>query len=147
MDHQILNQIVQFNLMFKQYDDIYRSAAKKFDIPELALWILYALREKPDCTQKDLVNLLVQPKQSMHTALKGLVKDGYVTLEYQKSDRRSKLIRLTEKGGGLAEQTADQIVEAENRAFSTLTEEERETFLHLFQRLSSAVREEMEKLK
>ena len=49
MDESVQRQIVQFNFLFKQYDDIYRSAAKKFDIPELALWILYALREKPDC--------------------------------------------------------------------------------------------------
>ena len=44
MGERVQRQIVQFNLLFKQYDDIYRSAAKKFDMPELALWILYVLR-------------------------------------------------------------------------------------------------------
>ena len=57
MGERVQRQIVQFNLLFKQYDDIYRSAAKKFDMPELALWILYVLRGKPDCTQKDLVEI------------------------------------------------------------------------------------------
>ena len=57
MDGSIQSQIVQFNLLFKRYDDIYRRAAKQFDMPELTLWILYALREKPDCTQKDLTDL------------------------------------------------------------------------------------------
>ena len=60
MDNSVQRQIVQFNLLFKRYDDIYRSAAKKFDMPELSLWILYTLREKQDCTQKDLVDLLLQ---------------------------------------------------------------------------------------
>jgi len=59
MDGSIQSQIVQFNLLFKRYDDIYRRAAKQFDMPELTLWILYALREKPDCTQKDLTDLLL----------------------------------------------------------------------------------------
>ena len=81
MDSSVQQQIIRFNLLFKRYDDIYRSAAKKFDMPELSLWILYTLREKSECTQKDLVDLLLQPKQSIHTALKALVRDGYVVLE------------------------------------------------------------------
>lgn len=108
---------------------------------------MYALREKQDCTQKDLVDLLVQPKQSMHTALKKLVNDGYVVLECQESDRRSKYIRLTEKGICLAETTADQIVQVENRAFSTFTEEERETVLRLFERLTCEMQREMQKVQ
>lgn len=147
MDNSVQRQIVQFNLLFKRYDDIYRSAAKKFDMPELSLWILYTLREKQDCTQKDLVDLLLQPKQSIHTALKGLVNDGYVILESQERDRRSKHIHLTEKGISLAQNTADQIVQAENKAFSALTDEERKTFLYQFDRLTSALYGEMQKLK
>ena len=147
MDNSVQRQIVQFNLLFKRYDDIYRSAAKKFDMPELSLWILYTLREKQDCTQKDLVDLLLQPKQSIHTALKGLVNDGYVILESQERDRRSKHINLTDKGISLAQNTADQIVQAENKAFSALTDEERKTFLYQFDRLTSALYGEMQKLK
>ena len=147
MDESVQRQIVQFNFLFKQYDDIYRSAAKKFDMPELALWILYALREKPDCTQKDLVDMLLHPKQSIHTALKGLVNDGYVVLECLEDNHRSKHIHLTEKGINLAKSTADQIIQAENRAFSTLTDEERKTVLHLFNQLSSALYGEVQKLK
>lgn len=147
MDNSVQRQIVQFNLLFKRYDDIYRSAAKKFDMPELSLWILYTLREKQDCTQKDLVDLLLQPKQSIHTALKGLVNDGYVILESQERDRRSKHIHLTDKGISLAQNTADQIVQAENKAFSALTDEERKTLLYQFDRLTSALYGEMQKLK
>ena len=147
MGERVQRQIVQFNLLFKQYDDIYRSAAKKFDMPELALWILYVLRGKPDCTQKDLGDMLLHPKLSIHTALKGLVNDGYVVLECLEDNHRSKHIHLTEKGINLAKSTADQIIQAENRAFSTLTDEERKTVLHLFSQLSSALYGEVQKLK
>lgn len=147
MDSSVQSQIIQFNFLFKRYDDIYRSTAKKFDIPELTLWILYTLREKPDCTQKDLVDLLLQPKQSIHTALKALIKDGYAVLECSETNRRSKYIRLTEKGISLARNTADQIVCAENNAFLTLTAEERQTVLSLFGHFTSALEKEMQKLK
>lgn len=147
MDRSIQEQIVQFNRLFKRYDDIYRSAAKKFDMPELALWILYTLREKDECTQKDLVDMLLQPKQSIHSALRTLVKDGYVVLEYPENNRRSKYIRLTEKGTVLAEDTADEIICAENNAFLSLTDEERRTILNLFQHLTDALHKEMQKIQ
>ena len=141
MDGSIQSQIVQFNLLFKRYDDIYRRAAKQFDMPELTLWILYALREKPDCTQKDLTDLLLQPKQSIHAALKTLIADGYVVLEHPEHNRLSKFIRLTDAGAALAGDTADRIVQAEQSAFLTLTEGERETILSLFDRLCAAMQE------
>lgn len=147
MDSNVQNQIVKFNCLFKQYDDIYRSVAKKFDMPELALWILYTLREKDKCTQKDLVDMLLHPKQSIHSALRTLVKDGYVVLECPETNRKSKYIHMTKKGIALAEDTADKIVCAENRAFLTLTDEERKTVLNLFERLSIALHEEMQKVR
>lgn len=139
----VQQQIIQFNLIFKRYDDIYRRAARKFDIPELALWILYVLRENPECTQKDLVDILLQSKQSIHSALKSLIKDGYVELECSEKNNRSKQIHLTKTGIALAENTADKIVRAENIAFKSLSDSERNEILNLFERLTSALQKEM----
>lgn len=147
MSSHVQDQIIQFNRLFKQYDDIYRSAAKKFDMPELTLWILYVLCEKSECTQRDLVDLLLQPKQSIHSALKGMVKDEYVVLECSEHNRKNKYIRLTGKGRSLAENTADQIVRAENSAFLALTGEERQTILDLFKRLTFSLRREVERIE
>jgi len=144
MKSKVQEQILQFNRIFKRYDDIYRQAARKFEIPELALWVLYALREQPGCTQKDLVDLLLQSKQSIHTALRSLVRDGYVRLEYSEENRKSKHIHLTEAGKKLSASTADKIVCAENIAFLSLSDSERETILLLFERLTSAIQKEMQ---
>lgn len=144
MESKVQAQIVQFNRTFKRYEDIYRQAARKFEIPELALWVLYALREQPGCTQKDLVDLLLQPKQSIHTALRSLVRDGYVRLEYSEENRKSKHIHLTEAGRKLSESTADKIVRAETIAFLSLSDTERETMLRLLERLTSAIQKEMQ---
>ncbi len=147
MESDVQSQIVQFNRIFKRYDELYRKAARNFDMPELALWIVYAVRENPVCTQKDIVDLLLQPKQSIHSALKTLEKEGYVALEFAQNNRRNKYIHLTEKGIALAENTADKIVCAEKLAFLSLTDAERETVLRLFERLTSSLRKEMQKIK
>lgn len=147
MENNVQQQIVQFNRIFKRYDDAYRKVARNFDMPELALWILYVVRENPVCTQKDVVDLLLHPKQSIHSALKTLEQDGYVTMDYAENNRKNKYIHLTDKGIALAENTADKIVRAENQAFLALTDTERETILCLFERVTSSLREEMEKIK
>lgn len=146
MENHIPSQIIRFNLLFKRYDDIYRKAARKFDMPELSLWILYVLRGNPVCTQKDIVDQLLQSKQSIHSALKLLERDGCVETEYRENNHKSKYIHLTEKGTALAEQTADKIVAAENKAFRRLNQTEREAFLDLFERLTLFMDDEMNQI-
>lgn len=145
MDSKLMQQIVQFNRILKRYDSTYRNAAHKFDLPELALWILYVLRENPVCTQKDLVEQLLQSKQSIHSALKNLVQDGYVVLEYPPGNHKYKNIFLTEKGIDLVEKTADKIIRAEQSAFARFSEEEQETILKLITRLVDTLQDEIDK--
>ena len=95
---------------------------------------------------EELVEQLLHPKQSINSALRTLEEDGYVVLEPIEDDHRCKRICLMEKGSILAEDAADEIVRAENLAFSSLTDSEREMFLNTFERLSSALNKEMQKL-
>ena len=147
MENHIPNQIIRFNLLFKRYDDIYRRAARQFDLPELSLWVLYVLRGNPVCTQKDIVDQLLHPKQSVHSAIRSLERDGCIEMEYRENNHKNKYIRLTEKGAALAEKTADKIIAAENKAFRALNDTEREAFLDLFERLTSFMDNEMNEIK
>ena len=147
MNCDVQQQIIQFNRLFKRYVDIYRQAARNFDLPELSLGILYVLRENPESTQKDLADRLLHPKQSIHSALRSLVTDGYVVLKPSEDDRRSKQIQLTEKGIALAEATSDKILCAEMNTFLAFTNDERKTLLDLYERLTTALHKEMQKIK
>lgn len=139
-------QILKFNRMFKRYDDLFRAAARTFDIPSLSLWVLYVVRQIPDCAQKDIAEILCSPKQSVHSAIKQLVADGCIEFAFAAEDRRCKSIRLTDKGAALASRTADPIIEAERRAFAALSAGEREALLEIFERLFRNVEVEMNAL-
>ena len=147
MLNKIPDQILQFNQMYKEYNDIYQQAARYFDMPTVSFWLIYVLRQKTECTQKDFMDQLYYPKQTINSALKLLEKRGYVTLERSETDRRSKLIHLTDKGTAFAKDTADKIICAENAAFARLTDGERGTLLSLFEGLSAVLREEMQKVE
>lgn len=143
---RVTEDVVRFNRLFKSYDDCYAGAARKSRLPELSLWILYTLRDIPDCTQKDLTDTLLRSKQSIQSALRRLLDEGLVTLETDKRDHRCKRIQLTEKGQEVCSRTADRVIHAERRAFAKFTDAERAEFLERFEQLRDAVRTEMNKL-
>lgn len=148
MIHEDIRRALErFNMIFKASDEAYRAAAHRFNMPECALWILYSLliADGP-LTQKDLCERMLQPKQSINTALKKLEQDGCVALTASGSDRRSKLVGLTEKGRVLAESTAGRIVAAEMRVFGRMEPSERGAFITLYEKYTGLLREEMQRM-
>ncbi|MCI8991243.1 MAG: winged helix DNA-binding protein [Eubacterium sp.] len=124
----------EFNRIMKENDKIYRNAAKAVGLSYCSFWILYALRNTQELlTQSEICYETYLPKQTVNSALKKLEHENYIEL-LNINDRKSKQIRLTEKGAALAEKTVDTIVLSEQRSFYGLSTEEQETFLHLFQK-------------
>lgn len=140
------NHLSEYNGIMKENEDIYREAARKVGLSECSLWILYLLREGYTApVQREICAHLHQPKQSINSALKKMEADGLIELACG-SDRRSKQILLTSKGTSLCEHTVDRIVLAELRALGSLTDEEQETFLTLFHKLTDTLKEHMEEI-
>ena len=126
--------LMAYNKEMKKLDDTYRSAAKTCGMAECAFWILYTLRvEEKSFTQAEICEFLVEPKQTVNSALKKLVAEGYLALSAG-TDQRSKLVRLTPKGDQLARERVDRIPEAEAEALRRMTPEECERFIQLMAR-------------
>ena len=64
-------RLLEFDNIMKENDDIYRCAARLLGLSDSAFWILYAFRvEKEELTLREICNVLYQPKQTVHSALK-----------------------------------------------------------------------------
>ena len=138
--------LLEYNNILRDNDSVYRSAAKKLNIPESTLWILYSFRaESRPITQSYMCSLLHQPKQTVNTALKQLEAQGCISL-CAGGDRRTKEISLTEKGEALAQITADKIIAAEEQAFEDMSSKEKETLLALLKKINLLLRQASEKL-
>ena len=61
-------------------------------------------------------------------------------------DRRSKPIRLTERGAELAERTVDKVIAAERKSLLDLTEAEQDAFIGLFRQYTDALERHMRDL-
>ena len=130
MDAISQQMLLAFNAAMKHVDDVYRRAVRQYGLSECAFWILYTLRVERPYTQAGLCEFLHEPKQTVNSALKKLVAEGYLALSAG-TDQRSKLVRLTPKGEQLARERVDRIPEAEAAALRAMSPDDRAAFLRL----------------
>ena len=77
MEQDAKRMLLEYNRETKRLDDLYRCAAKQCGISECAFWILYTLRaEERQFTQAEICEFLIEPKQTVHSALKKLEAEG-----------------------------------------------------------------------
>ena len=139
-------RLSEYNNILKENDNLYRGVAKRLGLPECAFWILYTLRaDSAALTQSEIGDLLYQPKQMVNSALKNLEAEGYIE-RLRTDDRRSKPIRLTERGAELAERTVDKVIAAERKSLLDLTEAEQDAFIGLFRQYTDALERHMRDL-
>lgn len=146
-DPATLQDLNRFNTIFKSLDDLYRGAARRFHLPECALWILYSLEtaQRP-LTQAELCQTMLQPKQSIHTALKKLMAEDLVCTHFEEGSKKSKLIFLTEKGLQLTKQTAGKVVSAELEVLSQMEPSQREMLFSSLERYILLLKEQLHPL-
>lgn len=135
----------EYNRIYKKVNDIYRKTAARFGLSNSTFDILYTICEVGDgCLQRDVCDATFIPKQTVHSSIRKLEQEGYLTLSSGKG--RSKHIHLTESGHILLKETIFPIVEAENEAFLELSQEECELLLKLHGKYVTALRNKFSKL-
>ncbi len=136
-----------FNMLWKEQNEIYRKASKRFGMSESVFWILYALLEAGGTMgQREISAAICMPKQTTNTALKKLETEGMITMS-ESSSRRCKDVSLTEKGRSAAELTAGRVIAAEHTALDKLSEKEQEQFLGTFSKYNKILNKTIGELK
>lgn len=127
----------------KKYDSLYRGAAAAFGLSDCSMWVLYYLQsaEEP-LSQQDLIELMLFPKQTINSAVAGLAKNGYVTLEMIPNTKNRKRILLTDEGRAFAERTVLRMIQAEERAVSEMSDIKR--FVTLYEEFFKHLHNEFE---
>ena len=144
---EISGQLQKYNALWRENDSFYRKMAKTMGLSECTMWILYSLRvyQKP-MTPAQLCDVMLQPKQTIHSALKKMEADGLLeTMPAQ--DRRSRRLRLTERGTELARRTADLVIQAEQNALDALPPQDCQQLLTLFRQYTDILHKSLQLLQ
>lgn len=122
---------------------IYEDYARKVGISYNSLYILNAIYQAENCTQKQICKKTLLPKQTVNNVITSFFKSGYIELIELPENRRIKTIHLTEKGREYADSLIPHIKSADRFAMEALTEEQQDMLLNLMDIYVSVFRCEM----
>ncbi len=122
---------------------IYEDYARKSGVSYNSLYILNAIMYTENCTQKQICEKTLLPKQTVNNVITAFFKSGYIELREFSENRRIKTIHLTEKGRAYADTLIPHIHEADCKAMAALSEEQQDTLLELMTIYVAAFRKEM----
>lgn len=129
----------EFNRIFKECNHIYHDIALKLGLSDSGFDILYTLCEIGDgCLQKDICDTTMLSKQTIHSSVQKLAKDGYLSLQPGKG--RDLHIHLTSAGKALMEEKITPAIQTENLAFTDMSKDEQEEFLRLNRKYADSLR-------
>lgn len=129
--------------------DLYEQFAKRYGLSSSALFLLQELRRSP-CTQRALCTALVLPKQTVHSILKNFEAKRYVVLTASESDKRERIVSLTETGQLFCGSMLELLSSIEQQAMGSMSAEERDAmtsgnrrFAECLQKAMHTAREEI----
>lgn len=131
MQKEIREKISQYCNLLHQWNDSYETYAKSVGLSYTSLSVLEALYEKKGCTQKELAENCLLPKQTVNAVITSFLKKEWVKLEELPEDRRIKIVHFTEDGKQTAKEFVSRIRESEQEAMEKLSKEQRESLLAL----------------
>lgn len=88
-------------------------------------------------SQRQICQRVLESKQTVSLIVKNLARDGSVVLEDNPTDRRTKVVKLTEAGRAFAEGPVRHITRAEDTAMGMLTEGEQEQLVALSRKFTA----------
>lgn len=141
---QIREQIKLVNIALSGTLDLYRIWAKKHQLNYNALVILYTLNDYKKCTQKQICEWWVLPKQTVHGILLDFEKKGYITITASTKNKRERLIAFTENGEIFASSILNRLYQMEENAMHKLGEEKRKQLIESNTKYYELLKEEIE---
>lgn len=111
----------------------------------MIIWTLFSFGRP--CTQKEICDDWYENKQTINSAAKKLIEEGYIDIAPSPENFREKLLTFTEKGKFLAMRTVEKMLAAEKRAFARLSENEQEELIRINKKHYDFLKEEFKKIK
>ncbi len=146
MDEPSFPGLAAFWRLYRENDELYHGLAVSLGLADSDMWVLHILSEAGSpLTPATMCATWSFSKQTLHSSLVKLEKAGYLLIEASSENRKNKWVSLTEFGKQFARTNVSPVFVAQERAFSRLSPEERETLVRLSQKQLAFVREELGK--
>lgn len=124
--------------IWQNIDSVYEYYAKQLGLNSTTLYLLHIIYTSEPCTQKQICNIMMLPKQTVNTIVRDYQNKGLLETAESPEDRRQKHIRLTQQGKRYCKKILPPVEEAEAYALAQFTEDERCTMFALMEKYSKS---------
>lgn len=139
MEPQPQHLITALNRAVIQYRGIYSAWSKNHNLSYNEMLVLYTLRDEQFCTQKQICDSYLLPRQTMNNVFSKMRKAGIITIDTQHSIGREKAFVLTEKGKNYAQPFLDSLNRVEARAQELIGQDKIKEITALLQEFDTAL--------
>ena len=102
MDQEALKLLADINCAVIQFRGIYAAWAKRHGISYNEMLVLYTIRDQGFCTQKQICDSYLLPRQTINHVILDMRQRGLLALSPENCIGREKAFVLTEKGRAYA---------------------------------------------
>mgnify|MGYP003288655989 CR=1 FL=1 len=102
MQNETLTLLNDVNRAIIKFRGIYSKWSNLHGISYHEMLVLYTIRERGFCTQKQICDSYILPRQTMNNVITGMRKNGLLELSSRYSKGREKAFVLSEKGENYA---------------------------------------------
>ena len=144
MDRQTKELWAQINHAIIKFRGIYAAWSKKHEISYNEMLVFYTIRDNGFCTQKQICDSYLLPRQTMNHVFAKLCADGIIEVSAEYSAGREKAFVLTERGQAYAEPLTASLNLVEEKAIEFMGTERIQAMTRLVQEFDFALNTALE---
>ena len=120
MDQQTKELWTQINHAIIKFRSIYAAWSKKHEISYNEMLVFYTIRDNGFCTQKQICDSYLLPRQTMNHVFAKLYTDSIIKVSAEYSAGREKAFVLTDRGRAYAEPLIASLNHIEEKAIELM---------------------------
>ena len=144
MESRTLNLLSDINSAIIKFRGIYSAWSYEHGISYNEMLVLYTIREQGYCTQKQICDSYLLPRQTMNHVFMGLRSQGILQYSKEHSVGKEKAYVLSEQGKGYAVPFLESLDVVESRAIALLGEDKIEILTALLLEYDAALTKALE---
>ena len=144
MDQQTKELWDQINRAIIKFRGIYATWSKKHGISYNEMLVFYTIRDNGFCTQKQICDSYLLPRQTMNHVFAKLCADGVIEVSSEYGTGREKAFILTDRGRIYAAPLIDSLNRIEGRAIELMGKERIRAMAELVQEFDFALNTALE---
>ena len=144
MEQQTKELWDRINRAIIKFRGVYAAWSKKHEISYNEMLVFYTIRDNGFCTQKQICDSYLLPRQTMNHVFTKLYADGIIEVSPEYSVGREKAFILTDKGQAYAAPLIDSLNRVEEKAIELMSEERIRAMTELVQEFDFALNSALE---